>query len=104
MAHLATVLDSIDGGGTATLFINRVFRQHGLPLARISDRDLRFTGKFYKSIFKVLGTRLDMSIADHPQTDGQTERVNCVIGTFFAVFELIRLNVGDRCSLSLSLR
>ena len=55
------------------LFIDRVFRQHGLPLAIVSDRDPRFTGKFWKSIFKVLGTRLDMSTADHPQTDGQTE-------------------------------
>ena len=67
--------------GTAILFINRVFRQHGLSLEIISDRDPRFTGKFWTSIFKVLGTRLDMSTADHPQTDGQTERVNCVIGS-----------------------
>ena len=46
MAHLAEVPDSIDGKGTAMLFIDRVFRQHGLPLAIISDRDPRFTGKF----------------------------------------------------------
>ena len=80
MAHLAAVPDSIDGKGTAMLFIDRVFRQHGLPLAIISDRDPRFTGKFWISIFKVLGTRLDTSTADHPQTDGQTKRVNRVIG------------------------
>ena len=80
MAHLAAVPDSIDGEGTALLFIDRVFRQHGLPLAIVSDRDPRFTGKFWKSVFKVLGTRLDMSTADHPQTDGQTERVNRVLG------------------------
>uniref|UniRef100_A0AAV1T4X3 Integrase catalytic domain-containing protein n=1 Tax=Peronospora matthiolae TaxID=2874970 RepID=A0AAV1T4X3_9STRA len=79
MAHLAAVPDSIDAEGTEKLFIDRVFRQHGLPVAIISDRDPRFTGKFWKSIFKVLGTRLDMSTADHPQTDGQTERVNRVI-------------------------
>ena len=66
MAHLAAVPDSIDGKGTAMLFIDRVFRQHGLPLTIISDRDPRFTGKFWTSIFKVLGTRLDMSTADHP--------------------------------------
>ena len=46
MAHLAEVPDSIDGEGTATLFIDRVFRQHSLPLAIISDREPRFAGKF----------------------------------------------------------
>ena len=40
MAHLATVPDSIDGEGTAQLFIDRVFRQHGLPLEIVSDRTL----------------------------------------------------------------
>ena len=46
VAHLAAVLDTIDGEGTAMLFIDRVFRQHGLLLAIISDGDPRFTGKF----------------------------------------------------------
>ena len=50
MAHLAAVPDSIDGKGTAMLFIDRVFRQHELPLAIISDRDPRFTGKFWTSM------------------------------------------------------
>ncbi|GMF52190.1 unnamed protein product [Phytophthora fragariaefolia] len=79
MAHLAGVPDTIDGEGTATLFLDRVFRQHGLPEAVVSDRDPRFTGKFWTSMFAVLDTRLDMSTADHPQTDGQTERVNRVV-------------------------
>ena len=48
MAHLAAVPDSIDGEGTAKLFLDRVFRQHGLPIIIISDRDPRFTGKFWK--------------------------------------------------------
>ena len=46
MDHLAAVPESIDGKGTAMLLIDRVFRQHGLPLLIISDRDPRFTGKF----------------------------------------------------------
>ncbi|KAG3189343.1 hypothetical protein PC128_g11797 [Phytophthora cactorum] len=67
MDHLAAVPDTIDGEGTASLFLDRVFRQHGLPEAIVSDRDPRFTAKFWKSLFQVLGTRLDMSTADHPQ-------------------------------------
>ncbi|GMF39394.1 unnamed protein product [Phytophthora fragariaefolia] len=77
MAHLAAVPDTIDGEGTASLFLDRLFRQHGLPEAVGSDRDPRFTGKFWTSIFAVFGTRL--STADHPQTDGHTERVNRVV-------------------------
>uniref|UniRef100_A0AAV1UDX9 Integrase catalytic domain-containing protein n=1 Tax=Peronospora matthiolae TaxID=2874970 RepID=A0AAV1UDX9_9STRA len=46
MAHLAAVPDSIDGDGTAKLFMDRVFLQQGLPVAIVSDRDPRFTGKF----------------------------------------------------------
>ncbi|KAG3136114.1 hypothetical protein PI124_g22501 [Phytophthora idaei] len=68
--------DTIDGEGTALLFLDQVFRQHGLPEEIVSDRGPRFTARFWKSLFQVLGTRLDMSTADHPQTDGQTERVN----------------------------
>ena len=80
MALLAAVPDSIDDEDTDLLFIDRVFRQRGLPLAIISDRDPLSTGKLWKAIFKVLGTRLDMSTADNAQTDGQTERVNRVLG------------------------
>ena len=80
MYHLTAVPESIYGKGTASLFIDRVFRQHGLPLAIVADRDPRFTGKFRKSGLKVLGTRLDVSTSDHPQTDGLTERVNRVLG------------------------
>ena len=79
MAHLAAVLDSIDGQDTYQLFIDRVFRQHVLPVAIVADRDFRLMSKFWKSIFQVLGTRLDMFTADHPKTDGQTERVNRVL-------------------------
>ncbi|KAG2773033.1 hypothetical protein PC116_g26263 [Phytophthora cactorum] len=79
MAHLAAVPDTIDDEGRALLLLDRVFRQHGFPEAIVSDRDPRFTAKCWMSLFQVLGTRLDMSTADHPQTGGQTERVNRVV-------------------------
>ncbi|KAG2787461.1 hypothetical protein PC129_g9804 [Phytophthora cactorum] len=77
--RLSKMAHTIDGESTALLFLERVFPQDGLPEANVSDRDPRFTAKVWKSLFQVLVTHLDMSTADHPQTDGQTERVNRVV-------------------------
>ncbi|KAG2960925.1 hypothetical protein PC119_g26258 [Phytophthora cactorum] len=57
-----------------------MFKHHGMPLDIVSDRDPRFTARFWQEEFTLLGTQLSMSTADHPQTDGQTERVNRVLG------------------------
>ncbi|KAD4585784.1 hypothetical protein E3N88_23385 [Mikania micrantha] len=51
-----------------------VVSRHGVPISIISDRDARFTSNFWKSLQNSLGTRLDMSTAYHPQTDGQSKR------------------------------
>ncbi|GMF33034.1 unnamed protein product [Phytophthora fragariaefolia] len=75
MVHLAPVLDTVTGEQAARLFMDCVFRHHGLPETIVSDRDPRFTAAFWKTLFRLLGTKLSMSTADHPQTDGQTERV-----------------------------
>ena len=56
------------------LYIREIVRLHGVPVSIVSDRDLRFTAHFWKSFQKVMGTRLTMSTALHPQTDGQFER------------------------------
>ena len=52
---------------------------HGLPKRIVSDRDAKFTSKFWTSLFQAVGTQLNFSTAYHPQIDGQTERVNQVI-------------------------
>ena len=56
------------------LYIRETVRLHGVPVSIVSDRDPRFTAHFWKSFQKAMGTRLTMSTAFHPQTDGQSER------------------------------
>ena len=79
MTHLVTVHATITAAETAVHFIDIVFRHHGLPDNIVSDRDPRFTSAFWTSLFKLLGTKLQMSSAAHPKTDGQTERVNRIL-------------------------
>ncbi|GJW69710.1 putative reverse transcriptase domain-containing protein [Tanacetum coccineum] len=57
------------------LYLKEVVSRHGVPISIIFDHDGRFTSGFWQSLQKALGTRLDMSIAYHPQTDGQSERI-----------------------------
>nr|GEX67543.1 putative reverse transcriptase domain-containing protein [Tanacetum cinerariifolium]GEZ16278.1 putative reverse transcriptase domain-containing protein [Tanacetum cinerariifolium] len=56
------------------LYLMEVVTRHGIPISIISDRDPRFALNFWRAFSKVLGTRLDMSTAYHPQTDGQSKR------------------------------
>ena len=74
--HLVPTQSSIDAKGSADLYIQNVFRLHGLSSSIVSDRDPRFTAAFFQEIMNRLGTKLCFSTANHPQTDGLTERVN----------------------------
>nr|GEY60497.1 reverse transcriptase domain-containing protein [Tanacetum cinerariifolium] len=56
------------------IYLKEVFTRHGIPISIISDRDSRFASNFWRSLQNALGTRLDMSTAYHPETDGQSER------------------------------
>ncbi|TYJ96450.1 retrotransposon protein, putative, Ty3-gypsy sub-class [Cucumis melo var. makuwa] len=60
-------------------YMSKIVRLHGVPVSIVSDRDARFTSKFWKGLQAAMGTRLDFSIAFHLQTDGQTERLNQVL-------------------------
>ncbi|KAF1334458.1 reverse transcriptase, partial [Globisporangium splendens] len=79
MVHLAPVSDKISAEMAAKVFVDVVFRLHGLPVEIVSDRDTRFTSRFWRALFGLLDTKLAMSTAAHPETDGQTERVNRVL-------------------------
>ena len=79
MVHLAAINESISAHGCARVFIDTVFRLHGLLRELVYDRYPRFTAAFWQYVFRSLETRLAMSTSDHPETDGQTERVNRVL-------------------------
>ncbi|KAH9125839.1 hypothetical protein AeMF1_003623 [Aphanomyces euteiches] len=71
--------DTITAEESAQLYFDHVFCRFGLPAPIVSDRDPRFTSKFWSALFALCGTTLDMSMSDHPETDGQPERANRVI-------------------------
>jgi hypothetical protein len=79
MAHFLPTVDTATAPDTATLFINGVYRLHGLPASIVSDRDRKFVSSFWTSLMSHLGVKACMSTANHPETDGQTERVNRVL-------------------------
>ncbi|KAH9657888.1 Endonuclease [Citrus sinensis] len=63
----------------ARLFVKHIIKLWGVPKSIVSDRDPRFTGRFWTELFKMLGTDLKFSTSFHPQTDGQTERINSLL-------------------------
>ncbi|KAD6453304.1 hypothetical protein E3N88_08009 [Mikania micrantha] len=73
-AHFLPIKETDKLDKLTRIYIKEVVTRHGVPISIISDRDSRFTSHFWKSLHKALGTRLDMSTAYHPQTDGQSER------------------------------
>ncbi|KAJ9532015.1 hypothetical protein QJQ45_003724 [Haematococcus lacustris] len=79
MVHLMAMTEKSGGIQVAKLFFDNVFKLHGMPRTIISDRDTRFQGEFFKGLMKIMQSKQCMSTAFHPQTDGQTERVNKVM-------------------------
>lgn len=88
MVIFCPIIKNITGEGLARVFISEVYGKHGLPEGLVSDRDPRFTGNFWQSFFKILGTRLNMTTAYHPEADGQTERMNRTLE------EMLRAYIG----------
>jgi hypothetical protein len=70
----------------AQLFLTNIYKLHGMPQAIISNRDKIFTSQLWQELFRLTDVRLLMSSSYHPQTDGQTERVNQYLETFLRCF------------------
>jgi len=76
MAHFVAMHTDNNAEYVSKLYLENIFRLHGLPKVIVSDRDTKFTGHFWRALQKLLGTKLGISTSYHPQTDGQMERVN----------------------------
>ncbi|KAF8760957.1 hypothetical protein RHS01_00083 [Rhizoctonia solani] len=74
--HFIPTTKKVTSKGLADLFISHVWKLHGLPVKTISDRGTTFTGKFLRALYQRLGVKPSFSSAYHPESDGQTERVN----------------------------
>lgn len=70
----------------ARVFMDNVFKLHGLPLTIVSDQDPVFTSNFWREMFRLCGTYLLLSTAYHPQMDGQTESMNKVLECYLGCF------------------
>lgn len=84
--HLIPTHSNIDSIGTAMILRDHVFRLHGIPRRVVSDRGTQFVSAFMKDLHSLLGIEGNPSTAYHPQTDGQTERLNQEVEQFLRLY------------------
>jgi len=85
-AHFTPTHTTVTALGAARLYLQNVWKLHGLPTRVISDRGPQFVAAFTKELYRLLGITLSASTAYHPQTDGQTERVNQELEQYIRLF------------------
>jgi transposase InsO family protein len=85
-AHFIPTHTTINMEGTALLFLKEVWKHHRTPRAVVSDRGPQFVAAFTRELYKLLGIKLATSTAYHPQTDGQTKRVNQELEGYLRIF------------------
>ena len=76
MVHFISTMEKTSAEGLARLFRDNVWKLHGLPESIILDRGPQFAAGLMRELNKMLGIKTKLSTAFHPQTDGQTERIN----------------------------
>jgi transposase InsO family protein len=88
VANFIIVKTTFGGATLAWIYLKEIVRLHGIPRRIVSDRGTQFTSKFWMSLQQAMCTKLDFSIAYHPQSDGQTERVNKVLEDLLRAYVL----------------
>jgi len=86
MVHFIATTEKTSAEGLARLFRDHVWKLHRLPESIISDRGVQFAAGMMKEVNNLLGIQKKLSMAYHPQTDGQTERINQELEQYLRVF------------------
>ncbi|TID17214.1 hypothetical protein CANINC_004073 [Pichia inconspicua] len=89
MAHFIPTDKKLTSDRCARLFVEFCWKHHGFPRRLVSDKDIRFMSRFWHTVHFLVGTSLLFSTTNHPQTDGQTERVNKIVN------QLLRKHAGN---------
>lgn len=84
--HFIACSTNIDAAGTADLFYKYIQKHHGFPESVVSDRGPQFVAKFWHEVCKRTSTKILLSTAWHPETDGQTERFNAILECYFRAY------------------
>jgi transposase InsO family protein len=88
VAHFIPVKTTYSGPQLAELYMSRIVCLHGVPKKIVSNRGMQFTSTFWERLHEALDTQLRFSSAYHPQTNGQTERVNHILEDMLRVCAL----------------
>jgi hypothetical protein len=91
-AHLCALQHPFTTSIVAQIFMDQVFKLHGMSHSIVSDRDPTFTSNFWQAMFKPQGTQFHLSTAYHPQIDGKTKVVNKCLETYLRCFALENKN------------
>src|SRR6202035_2470125 len=86
MAHFCPTTTNVNAEETARLYLKHVFKHHGLPDDIVTDRGTQLTSRFTTSLLQFCNIRSNKSTAFHPQSDGQTERVNQILEQYLRIF------------------
>jgi RNase H-like domain found in reverse transcriptase/Reverse transcriptase (RNA-dependent DNA polymerase)/Integrase zinc binding domain/Chromo (CHRromatin Organisation MOdifier) domain/Retroviral aspartyl protease len=93
--HFIPTHTTVTALGSARLYLQHVWKLHGLPKSMVSDRGPQFVAEFMRELYRLLGIQVSASTAYHPQSDGQTERVNQELEQYIRVFVNERQNDWD---------
>jgi hypothetical protein len=94
--HFIPTHTTITAEGAARLYLWDVWKHHGTPRVVLSDRGLQFIAGFTRELYKLLGIELATLTAYHPQTNGQTERVNQELEGYLRIFTSRRQDNWDK--------